>query len=146
MAPKARSSISSSSLPTNSFRSSKPSLSSSTSAKKSLTKSSSTNSTSSSTSKNNNNNTTLSPTLSKIKLSPNYKKLLKDSIKLMGKPTHSSISEDELEIILRVFDCSDTFGPVSNISRLDRYERSVKMGLEVNSLVSHFFPLSFVSK
>lgn len=54
----------------------------------------------------------------------------------MGKPTHSSISEDELEIILRVFDCSDTFGPVSNISRLDRYERSVKMGLEVNSLVS----------
>ncbi|GAA6058346.1 hypothetical protein JCM3770_005843, partial [Rhodotorula araucariae] len=36
---------------------------------------------------------------------------------------------DDIEIILRVFDADEEYGPCSRISRLERFERAEKLGL-----------------
>ncbi|ORY76933.1 DNA polymerase delta, subunit 4-domain-containing protein [Leucosporidium creatinivorum] len=63
-------------------------------------------------------------------------RLLKESKKKMGTPIPSSSPDvvhaedwDDLMLILRVFDADLEYGPCSNTSRLERYERAVSLGL-----------------
>lgn len=44
---------------------------------------------------------------------------------------------DPIEVILRVFDCTDSYGPVSNLTRIERFERAERMGLGPSKEVSN---------
>ncbi|BGP18133.1 hypothetical protein JCM10213_007738 [Rhodosporidiobolus nylandii] len=69
----------------------------------------------------------------KSALSGLYPRLYKESLRKMGKPTHNDDPEnklDDIEVILRVFDASDEYGPCSRLSRLERFERAEVLGLE----------------
>ncbi|KPV71654.1 uncharacterized protein RHOBADRAFT_47609 [Rhodotorula graminis WP1] len=57
-----------------------------------------------------------------------YPGLYKKAKRLMGKPIHAD-EMDDIEIILRVFDAEEEYGPCSRISRLERFERAQKLGL-----------------
>ncbi|TNY22468.1 DNA polymerase delta, subunit 4-domain-containing protein [Rhodotorula diobovata] len=57
-----------------------------------------------------------------------YPGLYKKAQRLMGKPIHAD-DMDDIEIILRVFDAEEEYGPCSRISRLERFERAEKLGL-----------------
>ncbi|BGP41965.1 hypothetical protein JCM10450v2_006042 [Rhodotorula kratochvilovae] len=57
-----------------------------------------------------------------------YPRLYRESKKRMGKPIHAD-EMDDIEIILRVFDADEEYGPCSRISRLERFERAEKLGL-----------------
>ncbi|GAA6060217.1 hypothetical protein JCM10212_002296 [Sporobolomyces blumeae] len=61
-------------------------------------------------------------------LSGLYQRLYKDALKRMGPPIHRD-GMDDIEIILRQFDQQEEFGPCSRISRLERFERAQKLGL-----------------
>ncbi|GAA6031437.1 hypothetical protein JCM8097_005659 [Rhodosporidiobolus ruineniae] len=60
-----------------------------------------------------------------------YPKLYNASLKRMGKPIHRD-ELDDIEIILRVFDATEDYGPCSRISRLERFERAERLGLNPN--------------
>ncbi|KAI5479450.1 hypothetical protein MNV49_003594 [Pseudohyphozyma bogoriensis] len=47
----------------------------------------------------------------------------------MGKPIHGD-AFNPVHIILRVFDTQEEYGPCSNATRLERYERAVRFGLD----------------
>ncbi|GAA5966501.1 hypothetical protein JCM21900_001868 [Sporobolomyces salmonicolor] len=58
-----------------------------------------------------------------------YPRLYKEALKRMGPPIHRD-GMDDIEIILRQFDASEEYGPASRISRLERFERAEKLGLQ----------------
>ncbi|GAA5964605.1 hypothetical protein JCM3765_007638 [Sporobolomyces pararoseus] len=64
----------------------------------------------------------------KKELSGLYGRLYKDAKKKMGPPIHRD-GMDDIETILLQFDHEETFGPCSRISRLERFERAQKLGL-----------------
>ncbi|GAA5957875.1 hypothetical protein JCM8115_006274 [Rhodotorula mucilaginosa] len=47
----------------------------------------------------------------------------------MGTPIHRD-GMDDIEVILRVFDANEEFGPCSRMTRLERWERAEKLGLK----------------
>ncbi|GAA5902902.1 uncharacterized protein JCM6883_007276 [Sporobolomyces salmoneus] len=57
-----------------------------------------------------------------------YGRLYKDAKKKMGTPIHRD-GMDDIETILLQFDHEESFGPCSRISRLERFERAEKLGL-----------------
>ncbi|GAA5986791.1 hypothetical protein JCM5350_005240 [Sporobolomyces pararoseus] len=64
----------------------------------------------------------------KKELSGLYGRLYKDAKKKMGPPIHRD-GMDDIETILLQFDHEESFGPCSRISRLERFERAQKLGL-----------------
>lgn len=60
---------------------------------------------------------------------PAYSALFKESKKLMGTPVHGE-GFTPVDVILKVFDTTDEYGPTSNLTRLERYERAKMLGLE----------------
>ncbi|GJN92956.1 hypothetical protein Rhopal_006000-T1 [Rhodotorula paludigena] len=64
----------------------------------------------------------------KSSLSGLYPKLFKEAKRKMGPAIHPE-EMDDIEIILRVFDAEEEYGPCSRISRLERFERAEKLGL-----------------
>ncbi|GAA5881137.1 hypothetical protein JCM16303_004813 [Sporobolomyces ruberrimus] len=64
----------------------------------------------------------------KKELSGLYNRLYKDAKKKMGPPIHRE-DMDDIETILLQFDHEESFGPCSRISRLERFERAEKLGL-----------------
>ncbi|GAA5867106.1 hypothetical protein JCM1840_001485 [Sporobolomyces johnsonii] len=58
-----------------------------------------------------------------------YPKLYKKALRKMGPPIHRD-GMDDIEIILREFDASEEYGPSSRLSRLERFERAEKLGLQ----------------
>ncbi|GAA5838635.1 hypothetical protein JCM11251_003248 [Rhodosporidiobolus azoricus] len=67
---------------------------------------------------------------SKSTLAGLYPRLHKEALKKMGPPIHREEMHDDVELILRVFDACEDYGPSSRISRLERYERAERLGLE----------------
>ncbi|SDA01517.1 BZ3500_MvSof-1268-A1-R1_Chr10-1g02745 [Microbotryum saponariae] len=63
------------------------------------------------------------------KLIKSYGKLMRESSRIMGTAIHD---QDwlPLEVVLRVFDADPDYGPCSNQSRLERFERAERLGLE----------------
>ncbi|SGY18873.1 BQ5605_C014g07498 [Microbotryum silenes-dioicae] len=63
------------------------------------------------------------------KLTKSYGKLIRESSRIMGTAIHD---QDwlPLEVVLRVFDADPDYGPCSNQSRLERFERAERLGLE----------------
>ncbi|GAA5876721.1 hypothetical protein JCM8547_002027 [Rhodosporidiobolus lusitaniae] len=57
-----------------------------------------------------------------------YPRLYKEALRQMGPPVHRE-EMDDIEIVLRVFDAKEEYGPSSRISRLERFERAQKLGL-----------------
>ncbi|GAA6015257.1 hypothetical protein JCM11491_000988 [Sporobolomyces phaffii] len=72
--------------------------------------------------------TRASPQHKEAKLSGLYNRLYKDAKKKMGPPIHKE-NMDDIETILLQFDHEESFGPCSRISRLERFERAEKLGL-----------------
>ncbi|BGP56844.1 hypothetical protein JCM8202v2_004475 [Rhodotorula sphaerocarpa] len=68
-------------------------------------------------------------TKSKTALSGLYPRLYKEALRKMGNPIHRD-EMDDIEIILRVFDADEEFGPCSRMTRLERWERAEKLGLQ----------------
>ncbi|GAA5977459.1 hypothetical protein JCM10908_004986 [Rhodotorula pacifica] len=66
---------------------------------------------------------------SKSELVGLYPRLYKQALREMGTPIHRA-EMDDIEIILRVFDANEEFGPCSRMTRLERWERAEKLGLE----------------
>ncbi|BGP09789.1 hypothetical protein JCM10049v2_005663 [Rhodotorula toruloides] len=58
-----------------------------------------------------------------------YPRLYREAVRKMGPAIHRD-EMDDIEIILRVFDADEEFGPCSRISRLERFERAEKLGLQ----------------
>ncbi|GAA5860736.1 hypothetical protein JCM3774_006269 [Rhodotorula dairenensis] len=65
----------------------------------------------------------------KSELAGLYPRLYKKALREMGTPIHRD-EMDDIEIILRVFDANEEFGPCSRMTRLERWERAEKLGLQ----------------
>ncbi|KAK4705191.1 DNA polymerase delta subunit 4, partial [Phenoliferia sp. Uapishka_3] len=55
--------------------------------------------------------------------------LHKAAKKRMGPPVHGE-NLTPVDIILSVFDASEEYGPASNLTRLERFERATRLGLD----------------
>ncbi|KAM0751228.1 hypothetical protein T439DRAFT_325374 [Meredithblackwellia eburnea MCA 4105] len=60
---------------------------------------------------------------------PKWNTLFKISRKKMGTPVHGQ-AFTPVDVILKVFDCEEDYGPCSNVTRLERYERAQMLGLD----------------
>ncbi|GAA6024486.1 hypothetical protein JCM10207_004511 [Rhodosporidiobolus poonsookiae] len=69
------------------------------------------------------------PTRPESNLTGLYPRLYKEALRKMGTPAHRE-EMDDVEIILRVFDATEEFGPCSRTSRLERFERAERLGLK----------------
>ncbi|BGP01759.1 hypothetical protein NBRC10513v2_005398 [Rhodotorula toruloides] len=58
-----------------------------------------------------------------------YPRLYREAVRKMGPAIHRD-EMDDIEIILRVFDADEEYGPCSRINRLERFERAEKLGLQ----------------